>query len=87
MIGIEELSAAERRSVNRARRLQRFLTQPFAVTESFTGQPGRSVPIGETLDGCAAILDGATDNWPEGALYMVGTLDEARSRLAATATA
>jgi F-type H+-transporting ATPase subunit beta len=83
LIGIEELSAPERRIVNRARRLQRFLTQPFVVTESFTGKPGRSVALGDTLDGCAAILDGTTDDWPESALYMVGTLDEARSHIPA----
>ncbi len=83
LIGIEELSAPERRSVNRARRLQRFLTQPFVVTESFTGKSGRSVALDDTLNGCAAILDGTTDDWPESALYMVGTLDEARSRVAA----
>ncbi len=87
LIGIEELSASERRIVNRARRLQRFLTQPFAVTESFTAQAGRSVPLEETLKGCAAILDGATDDWPESTLYMVGSLEDARSRLAVAATA
>ena len=66
--------------MTRARRLQRFLTQPFAVTEAFTGKPGRSVPLGETLKGCRAILDGASDNWAESALYMVGTIEEARDK-------
>ncbi len=85
LIGIEELSASERRIVNRARRLQRFLTQPFVVTELFTGISGRTVPLADTLAGCAAILDGTTDDWPESALYMIGTLDEARTRATATA--
>jgi F-type H+-transporting ATPase subunit beta len=66
--------------VKRARRLQRFLTQPFMVTEAFTGTPGASVPLGETLAGCRAILDGAADEWAESSLYMVGTLDQARAK-------
>jgi F-type H+/Na+-transporting ATPase subunit beta len=80
LLGIEELSANDRRIVARARRLQRFLTQPFAVTESFIGKTGRVVPLAETLKGCRAILDGAADDWSESSLYMVGTLDEARAR-------
>ena len=59
--------------VGRARRLQRFLTQPFAVTEAFTGKPGRSVPLADTIAGCAAILSGETDSWPEEAFFMAGT--------------
>jgi F-type H+-transporting ATPase subunit beta len=59
--------------------LQRFLTQPFAVTEAFTGKPGRSVPLAETLKGCRAILAGDCDGLAESALYMVGTLGEART--------
>ncbi len=78
LLGIEELSARDRLIVGRARRLQRFLTQPFAVTEAFTGKPGRSVPLAETLKGCQAILDGAGDDLPESAFYMIGTIDEAR---------
>ena len=66
--------------VKRARRLQRFLSQPFVVTEAFTGTPGRSVPRTETLAGCRAILDGETDDWAESSLYMVGDLDEAEAR-------
>jgi F-type H+/Na+-transporting ATPase subunit beta len=80
LLGIEELSTRDRRIVARARRLQRFLTQPFAVTEPFTGKPGRSVPLAETLKGCRVILDGASDNWTESSLYMVGTIDEAREK-------
>lgn len=78
LLGVEELGAKDRQIVARARRLQRFLTQPFAVTEAFTGLPGRSVPLADTLAGCRAILDGAADDWPESALYMIGSLDEAR---------
>jgi F-type H+-transporting ATPase subunit beta len=80
LLGLEELSAAERRLVGRARRLQRFLTQPFAVTQTITGAPGRSVPLRDTLDGCAAILDGTTDEWQENSFYMVGSLEEVRER-------
>jgi F-type H+-transporting ATPase subunit beta len=80
LLGIEELSARDRLMVARARRLQRFLTQPFAVTEAFTGKPGRSVPLAETLRGCRAILSGDCDGWPESAFYMVGTIDEAREK-------
>jgi len=80
LLGIEELSVRDRLIVMRARRLQRFLTQPFAVTEAFTGKPGRSVPLVETLKGCHAILDGACDKWAESSLYMVGTIDEARDK-------
>ena len=80
LLGIEELSVEDRRLVGRARRLQRFLTQPFAVTQAFTGKPGRRVGLVETLAGCRAILDGEGDDWPESAFFMVGTLDEARQR-------
>jgi len=78
LLGVEELSARDRLVVARARRVQRFLTQPFAVTEAFTAKPGRSVPLLETLRGCRDILDGACDDWPENALYMVGSIAEAR---------
>lgn len=80
LLGTEELSAADRIAVKRARRLIRFLTQPFAVTAQFTGQGGVSVTLEDTLAGCRAILDGETDDWAESSLYMVGTLDEARQR-------
>src|SRR6185312_3952360 len=76
LLGVEELGATDRLVVKRARRLQRFLTQPFAVTEAFTGTPGRSVPCAETLAGCRAILDGETDGWAENSLYMIGNLDD-----------
>jgi F-type H+-transporting ATPase subunit beta len=83
LLGIEELGAADRQIVQRARRLQRFLTQPFMVTEAFTGTPGESVALADTLSGCRAILDGETDDWAEGSLYMVGTLEDARRKEAA----
>ena len=80
LLGVEELGAADRQVVTRARRLQRFLTQPFGVTEAFTGMAGRSVPLADALAGCRAILDGAADDWAESALYMVGAIEEARAR-------
>ncbi|MCB2016941.1 MAG: F0F1 ATP synthase subunit beta, partial [Hydrogenophaga sp.] len=80
LLGIEELSRDDRLVVARARRLQRFLTQPFMVTQGFTGQPGRSVALADTLAGVRAILAGETDDWPESALYMVGDLAEARAK-------
>jgi F-type H+-transporting ATPase subunit beta len=80
LLGIEELGAEDRMLVGRARRLQRFLTQPFAVTEAFTGVPGRSVALADTIAGCKAILAGECDTWQESSLYMVGTLDEARGK-------
>ena len=80
LLGIEELSTRDRLIVTRARRLQRFLTQPFAVTEAFTGKSGRSVPLVETLKGCRAILDGVSDKWAESSLYMIGKIDEARDK-------
>jgi F-type H+-transporting ATPase subunit beta len=80
LLGIEELSTRDRLIVMRARRLQRFLTQPFAVTEAFTSRPGRSVPLVDTLKGCQTILDGSVDKWAESSFYMVGTIDEARAK-------
>ena len=80
LLGIDELSAQDRLIVARARRLQRFLTQPFAVTEAFTGKAGRSVPLIETLKGCRTILDGTCDQWAESSLYMAGTIDQAREK-------
>jgi F-type H+-transporting ATPase subunit beta len=80
LLGVEELGAADRSIVKRARRLQRFLCQPFAVTEAFTGQPGRSVPRADAVAGCQAILDGEADDWAESSLYMVGDFEEARRK-------
>ncbi len=78
MLGIEELSPDDRRTVRRARRLERFLTQPFFVTEQFTGLPGKLVPLDQTLGGCERILNDEFSNYPEQALYMLGPITEAR---------
>ncbi len=80
LLGVEELSPDDQRTVLRARRLQRFLTQPFKVTEAFTGKPGRTVPVVQTIAGCSAILEGEADGWAESSLYMVGDIEEARSK-------
>jgi F-type H+-transporting ATPase subunit beta len=77
LLGMEELSPADRRAVGRARRLMRFLTQPFKVTSQFTGIEGATVSLDDTLEGCEAILRGDADDWAEGSLYMIGTLDDA----------
>lgn len=76
MLGIEELSAGDRQIVNRARRLERFLTQPFQVTEQFTGREGRRVPRQAALDGCERILNDEFADSPEQALYMIGPVEE-----------
>ncbi|MEF2548628.1 F0F1 ATP synthase subunit beta [Aurantimonas sp. E1-2-R+4] len=83
LLGTEELGPGDRQIVRRARRLQRFLSQPFVVTEAFTGMPGRSVRRADTLLGVKAILEGEADDWAEDSLYMVGTLDDARQKEAA----
>jgi F-type H+-transporting ATPase subunit beta len=80
ILGTEELSEEDRVTVRRARRLQRFLTQPFFSTEQFTGQPGRFVTLEETLDGFEQIVAGVHDDLPEQAFYMVGSIDEAVDR-------
>jgi F-type H+-transporting ATPase subunit beta len=84
LLGIDELGIADKRIVTRARRLQRFLSQPFAVTEAFTGMAGKSVSRADTLAGCRAILDGEADAWAETSLYMVGTIADARAKEAAS---
>ncbi|MEZ5966016.1 MAG: F0F1 ATP synthase subunit beta [Planctomycetota bacterium] len=74
MLGIDELSAEDRTVVGRARRLRNFLTQPFFVTESFTGTPGQRVAMADTVASVAAILDGRCDDLAEDALFMIGAL-------------
>ncbi len=74
MLGLDELSPADRQLVERARRLQRFLTQPFVVAEAFTGRKGVRVSLADTLDGCEQILAGDTDDIDEEQLYMTGAL-------------
>jgi F-type H+-transporting ATPase subunit beta len=78
MLGIEELSERDRKTVRRARRLERFLTQPFFSTEQFTGKAGKRVSLDEALEGCDRILNDEFASYPEQALYMLGTLDEAK---------
>ncbi len=78
MLGLEELSQEDRRTVYRARRLERFLTQPFFTTEQFTGMEGRSVKLEDTIAGCERILADEYNDRPERFLYMIGAIDEAR---------
>jgi F-type H+-transporting ATPase subunit beta len=75
MLGIDELTAEDRLLVSRARRLRNFLTQPFFVTESFTGMPGCFVPLADTIAAAAAILNGKCDNRGEDELFMIGGLN------------
>jgi len=80
ILGMDELSPEDKLTVARARRIQRFLSQPFHVAEVFTGQPGKFVPLKETIRGFRAIVDGEYDHLPEQAFYMVGTIEEAVER-------
>ncbi len=75
MLGMDELTPADRTTVRRARRLERYLTQPFFAGEAFTGRPGVAVPLARTLDDAESILSGALDEMDEGALYMIGAID------------
>lgn len=80
ILGMDELSEEDKQTVRRARRIQRFLSQPFFVAEVFTGQSGKYVPLKETIRGFKAILSGDYDHLPEQAFYMVGSIDEAVER-------
>ena len=80
ILGMDELSQEDQLTVGRARRIQKFLSQPFHVAEVFTGSPGAYVPLSETIRGFKAIASGACDHLPEQAFYMVGTLDEAMAK-------
>ena len=77
ILGMEELSDEDKVTVYRARKIQRFLSQPFHVAENFTGVPGKYVPVKETIRGFRAIIDGEMDEYPEAAFFNVGTIDEA----------
>jgi F-type H+-transporting ATPase subunit beta len=77
ILGVEELSEEDKVVVRRARRLQRFLSQPFFVAEAYTSIPGRFVPLGETIRGFREIVEGRHDDVPEQAFFMAGTIDEA----------
>jgi F-type H+-transporting ATPase subunit beta len=78
MLGLEQLSPADRKAVARARRLERFLTQPFFATEKFTGITGKLVSLKDSLDGCERILRDEFEGYPESALYMIGAIGEAK---------
>jgi len=80
ILGIDELSAEDKLVVSRARKIQRFLSQPFFVAEQFTNIPGQYVPIAETIRGFKEIIEGKHDSLPEQAFYMVGTIDQAVER-------
>ena len=80
ILGMDELSDEDKLVVSRARRVQRFLSQPFFVAEQFTGAPGKYVKIDETVKGVKMIIDGELDHLPEGAFYMVGNIEEAISK-------
>lgn len=78
ILGIEELSKEDRLAVQRARRLEKFLTQPFFITQAFTGREGRHVPLEQTIEGCEKIMGGEMDEVPEEAFFMVGDIGEAQ---------
>jgi F-type H+-transporting ATPase subunit beta len=77
ILGMDELSPEDKLAVGRARKIQRFLSQPFHVAEVFTGAPGKYVPLKETIKGFKAIVAGEYDHLPEQAFYMVGAIEEA----------
>jgi len=79
MLGLEELSSVDRKTVSRARRLERFLTQPFHTTQQFTGHSGRTVSLNECIEGCERILADEFAEQPEQALYMIGSVDEIKT--------
>ncbi|MFT4007027.1 MAG: F0F1 ATP synthase subunit beta, partial [Lacrimispora sp.] len=76
ILGMEELGDDDKTTVYRARKIQKFLSQPFSVAENFTGTPGKYVPLKETVRGFKAIVDGDMDKYPEAAFFNVGTIDE-----------
>jgi F-type H+-transporting ATPase subunit beta len=77
ILGMDELSPEDKLAVSRARKIQRFLSQPFNVAEVFTGTPGKIVPLAETIKGFKMIVNGECDHLPEQAFYMVGPIEEA----------
>ena len=85
ILGMDELSEQDRIIVSRARKIQRFLSQPFHVAEQFTGTPGKYVPVHETISGFRELSAGNCDHLPEQAFYMVGNLDEAKEKAEAMA--
>ena len=77
ILGMDELSEEDKLTVARARKIERFLSQPFHVAETFTGKPGKYVSLRDTIKGFQGIINGDYDDLPEQAFYMVGTIDEA----------
>src|SRR5699024_4124309 len=82
MLGLEQLSLSDQRTVNRARRLERFLTQPFYTTEQFTQYKGKDVSLKDALDGCERILNDEFNEYPESYFYMIGSIDEVKKKAA-----
>jgi len=80
ILGMDELSDDDKQTVARARKIERFLSQPFFVAEVFTGSPGKLVDLADTIKGFKEIIDGKHDELPEGAFYMVGGIEEAVSK-------
>ena len=83
ILGMEELSDADKQTVMRARKIQKFLSQPFFVAENFTGIPGKYVPLSDTIRGFAAIVNGEMDEYPEAAFFNVGTIEDVKEKAAA----
>ena len=77
ILGMDELSEEDKLTVSRARKIERFLVQPFFVAEVFTGSPGKLVDLADTLKGFKGLVEGKYDHLPEAAFYMVGTIEEA----------
>ena len=86
ILGMEELSEEDKLTVARARKVQRFLSQPFHVAENFTGVPGKYVPLKDTIKGFQAIINGEMDQYPEAAFFNVGTIDEVVAKAKTMAT-
>jgi F-type H+-transporting ATPase subunit beta len=87
ILGIDELSDEDKQTVSRARKIERFLSQPFFVAEQFTGRSGEFVPVAETVRGFREILDGEHDDLPEGAFYMQGGIDQVTENASSAAAA
>ena len=80
ILGMDELNDEDKTAVYRARKVQRFLSQPFSVAENFTGVKGVYIPLEETVKGFKAIVDGEMDNYPEGAFFNVGTIEDVKKK-------
>ena len=82
ILGVDELTDEQKLAVSRARRIERFLSQPFNVAEAFTGRPGEYVPLAETVRGFKEIVEGKHDDLPEEAFFLVGGIDQAVEKAA-----